>query len=239
MAASFHDNDDGLPQYAQMMETTPAPPLNLSSLEVYRIAAHDIAITSMLGSGGFADVYLGRFCGQEVAVKTLLRNHPTRREVAAFADEIQILAMLHSPFIVEFVGASWADDNARDLQCVIEYMNRGDLKEVLSTHAPDEFPWTEKLLCIQSIVEGLVYLHSFPIIHRDLKSRNVLLDTFKGTKLTDFGGSREETTSTMTAGVGTYRWMAPEVLLSHRYTTAADVYSFGMLHYGWSGQDII
>ncbi|RHZ01625.1 hypothetical protein DYB37_005910 [Aphanomyces astaci] len=224
--------------YAHMMDTTPAPPLNLSYLEVYRIDSQYITLTSILGSGGYADVYLGSFGGQDVAVKTMFQNHPTRRELAAFADEIQILAMLHSPFVVEFVGASWDDGAVEGLQCVMEYMDRGDLKEVLSMYEPALFPWTEKLHCIQSIAEGLAYLHAFPIIHRDLKSRNVLLDSAKGTKLTDFGGSREETTSTMTAGVGTYRWMAPEVLLSHRYTTAADVYSFGMLLTEFDTHDI-
>ncbi|RHY41187.1 hypothetical protein DYB34_009069, partial [Aphanomyces astaci] len=78
--------------YAHMMDTTPAPPLNLSYLEVYRIDSQYITLTSILGSGGYADVYLGSFGGQDVAVKTMFQNHPTRRELAAFADEIQILA---------------------------------------------------------------------------------------------------------------------------------------------------
>ncbi|OQR90286.1 dolichyl-diphosphooligosaccharide-protein glycosyltransferase 48kD subunit, partial [Thraustotheca clavata] len=80
----------------------------------------------------------------------------------------------------------------------------------LSKSTPEQFTWNQKFRSITSIVRGLQYLHSFqpPIIHRDLKSRNVLLDTNKGTKLTDFGESREMDLSTLTNGVGTYQWMA-------------------------------
>jgi len=107
----------------------------------------------------------------------------------------------------------------------------GDLRDHLSTHSSDEYPWSDKIQSIQSIVFGLAYLHSFdpPIIHRDLKSRNVLLDSEKGTKLTDFGVSREVDDSTLTNGVGTFQWMAPEIMRGNAYTVAADVYSFGVL----------
>ncbi|KAG9402803.1 hypothetical protein AC1031_006351 [Aphanomyces cochlioides] len=67
------------------------------------------------------------------------------------------------------------------------------------------------------------------IIHRDLKSRNIVIDSKKGTKLTDFGVSKEDLQETMTIGVGTFRWMAPEVVQDQRYTTAADIYSFGVV----------
>ena len=103
------------------------------------------------------------------------------------------------------------------------------MKEVLYHRKPTEFTWSEKLQCALSIIEGLVYLHSMTIIHRDLKSRNVLMDSKKGTKLTDFGISREDTGETMTIGVGTYRWMAPEILQDNYYTVAADIFSFGMI----------
>jgi len=108
-------------------------------------------------------------------------------------------------------------------------MDQSDLKEVLHHRKPTEFTWPEKIKCALNIVEGLIYLHSMSIIHRDLKSRNVLMDSKKGTKLTDFGVSREDTGETMTIGVGTYRWMAPEILQDNHYTVACDIFSFGMI----------
>ncbi|KAF0684727.1 Aste57867_23313 [Aphanomyces stellatus] len=92
-------------------------------------------------------------------------------------------------------------------------------------------PWQAKLECALSVAKALVYLKERQVIHRDLKSRNVLLDSDKGTKLADFGISRrhDEDEQSMTMGVGTYRWMAPEVLAFRHYTIAVDVFSFGVL----------
>ncbi|KAF0705143.1 Aste57867_7121 [Aphanomyces stellatus] len=132
-----------------------------------------------------------------------------------------------SPFIVRLIGAAWTRPS--DVKCVMELMDGGDLKDFLDRHNPSELSWSDKLIYIQSIVGGLVYLHSLNIIHRDLKSRNVLLSSTSGTKLTDFGISKEDMQATMTMGVGTFRWMAPEVIQDQEYTVSADIYSFGMV----------
>ncbi|KAF0708800.1 Aste57867_6206 [Aphanomyces stellatus] len=114
----------------------------------------------------------------------------------------------------------------------MEYMNRGDLRHVLAhTTSPANWPWSAKLDVAHSVAQALFYLHSQQMIHRDLKSRNVLLDSKKGTKLADFGTSKQHVYEgdSMTAGVGTFRWMAPEMLLFQPYSNAVDVYSFGVL----------
>jgi serine/threonine protein kinase len=117
------------------------------------------------------------------------------------------------------------------MQLVLEFMAGGDLKDHLARTASDElFSWELKILCAEDILNGLDYLHSLNIIHRDLKSRNVLLDQFLHAKLMDFGVSRHVLgDSTMTQAVGTYRWSAPEVLRGSRYSVAADMYSFGVI----------
>uniref|UniRef100_H3G6I1 Protein kinase domain-containing protein n=1 Tax=Phytophthora ramorum TaxID=164328 RepID=H3G6I1_PHYRM len=78
---------------------------------------------------------------------------------------------------------------------------------------------------------ALTYLHSCapPVIHRDLKSSNILLNQAMDAKVTDFGISRERIDATMTAGVGTSLWMAPEVMLGERYDDKADMFSFGVV----------
>lgn len=80
------------------------------------------------------------------------------------------------------------------------------------------------------IVRGMNYLHSFsvPILHRDLKSLNILLDQFLVPKIADFGWTRL-LADKMTAKVGTFQWMAPEVIAGSNYTEKADVYSFGII----------
>ncbi|GLE07426.1 hypothetical protein PINS_up017635 [Pythium insidiosum] len=89
----------------------------------------------------------------------------------------------------------------------------------------------EKLKIATHIAHALTYLHSLEdiVLHRDLKSRNVLLTEAYDAKLTDFGASRERADCTMTAGVGSSLWMAPEVMLGKRYDESADVYSFGVM----------
>ncbi|OQR88196.1 protein kinase [Achlya hypogyna] len=134
---------------------------------------------------------------------------------------------MESPYIVQTLGASWRIPS--ELQMVLEWMDRGDLKNVLDSTTLESYPWVEKTHTMISVIEGLVFLHSLNVIHRDLKSRNILVDSVKGAKLTDFGVSREVTAETMTIGVGTYRWMAPEILLHNHYSVAADIYSFGVV----------
>ncbi|KAF0700891.1 Aste57867_8611 [Aphanomyces stellatus] len=164
--------------------------------------------------------------GQPVAIKTL--HHPTPFAIQRFIDEILFLDQLKSPFIVTLIGAMWT--HPTNVQAVMEYMDMGDLRSYLAKTTLDGFGWQQKLECARSVAEGLFYLHSQNMIHRDLKSRNILLDSVKGTKLADFGLSKEFVYGdTMTVAVGTFRWMAPEMLLFQGYSNSVDIFSFGVV----------
>ncbi|KAH9149124.1 hypothetical protein AeRB84_007699, partial [Aphanomyces euteiches] len=201
--------------------------LDLKGLAIYRVQEKELQLETSLGSGAFANVWLGKFRGDSVAVKTLQEHRVGLDHVQSFVDEIQLMGGFNSPSVVRLIGVAWTRPS--DLKCIMEYMDCGDLRDYLVRNRPETFPWSDKLTHVYNIVEGLVYLHSLDIIHRDIKSRNILLDSTKGTKLTDFGISKEDIQATMTVGVGTFRWMAPEVIQSQNYTTAADIYSFGVV----------
>ncbi|CAK4689146.1 unnamed protein product, partial [Aphanomyces euteiches] len=169
-------------------------------------------------------IYLGKLKDQPVAIKKLTDTTPDK--IQAFIDEITYVTQLSSPYIVSVIGVAWT--NAMDLQCVMEYMNLGDLRSYLEK--VKSFSWESKVSCALSVAEGLFYLHIQHLIHRDVKSRNILMDSVKGAKLGDFGASKEVIFGdTMTAVVGTLRWMAPEMMLFKPYTSAVDIYSFGVV----------
>ncbi|RHY21067.1 hypothetical protein DYB32_009905, partial [Aphanomyces invadans] len=175
-------------------------------------------------SGGFGSVWLGKYDQNDVAVKLLASGRiKTQDSMQRFINEVKLLARLQHPNVVEFIGACW--QSLDTVHLVVEYMNMGDLKDHLDRHAT--MPWQHKLQCAVDVAEGLSYLHHLEIIHRDLKSRNVLMDSHKPCKLSDFGISRKVVSTTMSQEVGTFLWAAPEALNGSQLTVAADIYSFG------------
>ncbi|RHY25256.1 hypothetical protein DYB32_008433 [Aphanomyces invadans] len=208
------------------------------TLQLWRLDENQVVARHMLSRGAFGEVWKGEYRGTPVAVKKLLASQSSPDAMKTFVAEILLMAKLDSKLIVKFIGVAWF--RKAEMMLVLEYMDQGDLRSKLESTTPATFPLEDKLDCALSVAEGLVYLHTLDttIIHRDIKSRNVLLDSQKGTKLTDFGVSRESTSETMTIGIGTYRWMAPEILSESHYTyvfygrscwQAADIYSLGVI----------
>ncbi|KAJ0398139.1 hypothetical protein P43SY_004336 [Pythium insidiosum] len=198
----------------------------------FHMRVEDLQDVRLIGSGGHGVVYLVKYRQSRLlASKRLIRDHITREKTRQLVAEIKLVAKLEHPNIVQFVGAAWTTEC--DLQALFEYMPNGDLRTHLDKTIEQE--WSdEKLQITVDIVEALVYVHSFspPLVHRDLKSRNVLLSAEMRGKLSDFGVSRfQSENQTMTAGVGTSRWLAPEVITGScgEYNQACDIYSFGVL----------
>jgi serine/threonine protein kinase len=229
-----------------------------------RIDFQQIHNVELLSTGFYGEVWLATYMDAYVAVKRLKRRNAERREILRFIAEIKAHARFDHPKIVTFVGVAWTMES--DVEAVVEYMEGGDLHSYLSTLVYSSSSSTEEksgqdavqssevltsywdynaLTIAMDIVEALVYLHSLDpaVLHRDLKSRNVLLDGELRAKITDFGVSTESrdwadfddenmtaSVVAMTSGVGTARWAAPEVLSgSDWYTTAVDIYSFGVI----------
>ncbi|KAJ0397320.1 hypothetical protein P43SY_004039 [Pythium insidiosum] len=198
-----------------------------------RIPFDKVVMGAVISRGGFGEVYRGTYNGQHVAIKRLLpERRRDLRQIERFLEEVKLNASLEHECIVRFVGVAW--DSLSDLSVVSEFMEGGDLRAALARFDEQQRPTgfdAVKIKIALHVAHALTYLHSLRpmVLHRDLKSKNVLLNSALDAKLTDFGVARERADRTMTAGVGSSLWMAPEVMLGERYDEKADVFSFGVL----------
>jgi serine/threonine protein kinase len=190
----------------------------------------ELELGPRIGSGGFAEVFAAEYRGNEVAVKRLLRRPGAAGEKAEedFKAEVSLLAELQHPNIVAFIGVC-----PEPLALVTEFCSRGNLFDLLH-NMEVELPWRLRVSFALDAARGMHFLHSRSpvIIHRDLKSLNLLVTESWRVKVSDFGLSRFKAQSSSgslyTAQCGTFHWMAPEVIAGHRYTEKADVFSFGV-----------
>lgn len=186
-----------------------------------------------LGQGGFGVVYHGNLNGnEEVAVKVLSQS--SAQGYKQFKAEIDLLLRVHHVNLVSLVGHC---EEGQHLVLIYEYMSSGDLKEHLSGEcASSPLSWENRLRIAAEAAQGLEYLHigcKPPMIHRDIKSSNILLDDHFQAKLGDFGLSRsflvgsESHVSTTVAGTPGY--LDPEYNRTNWLTEKSDVFSFGVV----------
>ncbi|KAK1666495.1 hypothetical protein QYE76_054654 [Lolium multiflorum] len=186
-----------------------------------------------LGDGGFGTVYKGYLeDGRVVAVKKLYNN--SYRHVEQFVNEAAILARLRHPNLVMFYGCT--SKESRDLLLVYEFVQNGTIADHLHGHRAAEraLPWPLRLNIAIESAAALTYLHAIepPIIHRDIKSNNILLDGDFHVKVADFGLSRLfplDVTHVSTAPQGTPGYVDPEYHQCYQLTDKSDVYSFGVV----------
>ncbi|PIN18484.1 Serine/threonine protein kinase [Handroanthus impetiginosus] len=186
-----------------------------------------------IGSGGFGVVYYGRLKdGKEIAVKILANDSSQgQRE---FSNEVSLLSRIHHRNLVEFLG--YCQEDGKSI-LVYEFMHNGTLKEHLCgplTHGQG-INWIKRLEIAEDAAKGIEYLHRgcVPrIIHRDLKTRNILLDKDMRAKVSDFGLSKladDGATHVSSAVKGTFGYLDPEYYMLQRLTDKSDVYSFGVI----------
>jgi serine/threonine protein kinase len=143
-----------------------------------------------------------------------------------FAHEVYIMRKIRHKNIVRFLGAC---TKPKTLCIVTEFMKNGSVYDFLHKRK-GSFKLSSLLKAAVDISKGMDYLHQNRIIHRDLKSANLLMDEHELIKVADFGVARVKAESgVMTAETGTYRWMAPEVIEHKPYDSKADVFSFGIV----------
>ncbi|KAL7692654.1 putative protein kinase [Plasmopara halstedii] len=198
-------------------------------LRMAEISFDDLKLQKIIGAGAFGEVIKGTYCGTPVVVKRMLRNKITEDNLRMFGDELQLMMNLRHPNIVQFIGASW--NSYSNICFVTELLERGDLFAVLR-NPENELSWAKPILRITiDTSRGMAYLHSMkpPIIHRDLKSMNILVSSTWGAKVSDFGLSREKSVDETMSVTGTPLWLPPEMIRGERYTEKADVYSFGIV----------
>ncbi|XP_027096797.2 serine/threonine-protein kinase PBS1-like [Coffea arabica] len=197
-------------------------------------ATNNFRQESFLGEGGFGRVYKGQLLsGQVVAVKQLDRNGlQGNRE---FLVEVLMLSLLHHSNLVNLIGYC-ADGDQRLL--VYEFMPLGSLEDHLHDLPPDKEPldWNTRMKIAAGAAKGLEYLHDKanpPVIYRDFKSSNILLDEGFVPKVSDFGlaklGPTGDKSHVSTRVMGTYGYCAPEYAMTGQLTVKSDVYSFGVV----------
>ncbi|XP_052305466.1 LRR receptor-like serine/threonine-protein kinase IOS1 isoform X7 [Populus trichocarpa] len=187
---------------------------------------------TIIGEGGFGKVYLGNLKdGRQVAVKLLSQS--SRQGYKEFLAEVQLLMIVHHKNLVSLVGYCNEHEN---MALVYEYMANGNLKEQLLENSTNMLNWRERLQIAVDAAQGLEYLHNGcrpPIVHRDLKSSNILLTENLHAKIADFGLSKafatEEDSHVITVPAGTPGYIDPEFRASGHLNKKSDVYSFGIL----------
>ncbi|KAG2634641.1 hypothetical protein PVAP13_2NG173515 [Panicum virgatum] len=187
-----------------------------------------------VGHGGFGRVYYGRLeNGTEVAVKK--HSESSLHGLDEFVAEVQSLTKVHHRNLVSLVGYCWEEDH---LALVYEYLSQGSLFDHLrgKNSVAQTMNWETRVRVVLEAAQGLDYLHNgcnLPIIHRDVKTSNILLDRNLEAKLADFGLCKTYLSDSQThisaTAAGSVGYIDPEYYHTGRLTESSDVYSFGVV----------
>ncbi|XP_052193364.1 serine/threonine-protein kinase EDR1 [Diospyros lotus] len=203
--------------------------LGMDDVGECEIPWEDLVIGERIGLGSYGEVYHADWNGTEVAVKKFLDQDFSGDALDEFRREVRIMRRLRHPNVVRFMGAVTRPPN---LSIVTEFLPRGSLYRII--HRPNsQIDEKRRIKMALDVAKGMNCLHtSIPtIVHRDLKSPNLLVDKNWNVKVCDFGLSRlkHNTFLSSKSTAGTPEWMAPEVLRNEPSNEKCDVYSFGVI----------
>ncbi|XP_031092461.1 serine/threonine-protein kinase RIPK-like [Ipomoea triloba] len=212
--------------------------LHVFSLAELRVITSDFSPENFLGGGGFGPVHKGFIddkCrpgleAQPVAVKSLDLEGPQGH--SEWLAEVVILSQLKHPHLVKLIGYCWEDEHRL---LVYEYMPKGSLESQLFRKYSASLPWMTRIKIAVGAARGLAFLHGEvkPVIYRDFKAANILLDSDYTAKLSDFGlakdGQEGDDALVTPRVMGTSGYVAPEYVKTGELSTRSDVYSFGVV----------
>ncbi|XP_050143446.1 leucine-rich repeat receptor protein kinase HPCA1-like [Malus sylvestris] len=202
------------------------------SYDELKKCTNNFSDSNEIGSGGYGKVYRGMLSdGQVIAIKRARQG--SMQGGVEFTTEIELLSRVHHKNVVGLLGFCFEQG---EQMLVYEYMPNGTLRESLSGRSGIHLNWKRRLQITLGSARGLAYLHELanpPIIHRDVKSTNILLDEHLTAKVTDFGLSKLVNDSgkghVSTQVKGTLGYMDPEYYMTQQLTEKSDVYSFGVV----------
>ncbi|KAJ0773560.1 putative protein kinase RLK-Pelle-L-LEC family [Helianthus annuus] len=212
------------------LEMGPSMPRRFSYHELAQSTAN-FAETEKLGEGGFGGVYKGFLKNLSLYVAVKKVSKTSKQGIKQYASEVRIISRLRHKNLVQLIG--WCHDKG-ELLLVYEYMENGSLDSHLFK-GKSLLGWNRRYKIVQDLASALLYLHEEweqCVLHRDIKSSNVMLDSNFNVKLGDFGLAKlvdHEKGAQTTMLAGTLGYMAPECIVAGKATKESDVFSFGVV----------
>ncbi|CAL9197806.1 unnamed protein product [Musa hybrid cultivar] len=227
------DAEGRLPEELESFRKKFSSVCRLFSYEELEQATSNFLHENLIGKGGSSSVYKGCLSdGKELAVKIL---KPSEDAVKDFVSEIEIITTLHHKNIIALLGFCFQNNS---LMLVYDYLSRGSLEEILHGEEVNKhvLGWAERYKVAIGVAEALDYLHgggtTEPVIHRDVKSSNILLSDDFEPQLSDFGLAKWASASSQlicSDVAGTFGYLAPEYILYGKVNEKVDVYAFGVV----------
>ncbi|KAJ8773781.1 hypothetical protein K2173_006431 [Erythroxylum novogranatense] len=217
----------------ELKETTSQVDLAFYDLNTISAATNNFSLANKIGQGGFGSVYKGQLPdGQQVAVKRLSKN--SRQGMEEFVNEVKLIAKLQHRNLVKLLGCCIEREEP---MLIYEYLINKSLDTFLFDQVRSgSLHWQKRFDIIVGTARGILYLHQdsrLRIIHRDLKTSNVLLDAEMNPKISDFGMARifedDQMQDETKKVVGTYGYMSPEYAVFGKFSIKSDVFSFGVI----------